>query len=338
VAAAAATLRAFPMNSRARHHTALLMLLLANLFWGLSFPLIKAIGAAHLQLVPESSNWFITAMCIAPRFLLGVVFMLAISRSQLANATGGEVRQGLLLGVAASCGMLFQTDGLQFTTASVSAFLTQFYALMIPLYVAVRARAWPRPVVWVCSALVLGGVAVLSGFNFAELHLGRGELETLISSGFFMWQILVLENKRFAGNRVLPVTTVMFATQAVIFTVMALATAPTPGAVLLPWTSVPWLGFTLVLTVFCTIGSFTLMNQWQPSITATEAGLIYCTEPIFTSVMALFLPGLFSAWAGFHYANETLTWNLLLGGGLITAANLLIQLRPPKRTAAQPVT
>lgn len=318
------------MTPRATHHTALAMLLLANLFWGLSFPLIKAIGAAQAQLIPDSGNWFITAMCIAPRFLLGAAFMLVISRAQLATTTRSEVHQGFFLGLSASCGMLFQTDGLQFTSASTSAFLTQFYALMIPIYVAARARQWPRPIVWMCSVLVLAGVAVLSNFNFRDLHLGRGELETLISSGFFMWQILVLENKRYTGNRVLPVTTVMFATEAAIFTVMAFATAPSPGDVLVPWTNGPWLAFTVVLTVFCTIGSFTLMNKWQPAITATEAGLIYCTEPIFTSVMALFLPGIFSAWAGFHYANETLTWHLLLGGGLITAANILIQLRPPK--------
>lgn len=318
------------MTPRATHHTALAMLLLANLFWGLSFPLIKAIGATHVELIPGSSNWFITAMCIAPRFLLGTAFMLAISRSQLTGASRGEIRQGLLLGVSASCGMLFQTDGLQFTNASTSAFLTQFYALMIPIYVAVRARRWPRPVVWVCSVLVLGGVAILSNFNFRELHLGRGELETLISSGFFMWQILVLEDKRYAGNRVLPVTTVMFATEAAIFTVMALATAPSPADVLVPWTNAPWLVFTVLLTLFCTIGSFTLMNKWQPSITATEAGLLYCTEPIFTSVIALFLPALLSAWAGVNYANESLTWHLLLGGALITGANILIQLRPPK--------
>jgi len=321
------------MTPRATHHTALAMLLLANLFWGLSFPLIKALGVAHTQMIPGSSNWFITAMCIAPRFLLGAAFMWAISRTQLAAVTRGEVRQGLLLGLSASCGMLFQTDGLQFTSASTSAFLTQFYALMIPIYVALRARQWPRPVVWVCSALVLAGVAILSNFNFRDLHLGRGELETLISSGFFMWQILVLEDKRYAGNRVLPVTTVMFVTEAAIFTVMALATAPSPADVLVPWTNAPWLAFTVLLTVFCTIGSFTLMNKWQPAITATEAGLVYCTEPIFTSAMALFLPGIFSAWAGFHYANETLTWHLLLGGGLITAANVLIQLRPPKPAA-----
>jgi drug/metabolite transporter (DMT)-like permease len=318
------------MNSHPTHNTALLMLLLANFFWGLSFPLIKAIAHAHEQLLPGSSNWFITAMSIAPRFLLGAAFMWLISLPQVRTASRGEVRQGLLLGVSASLGMLFQTDGLQFTTASVSAFLTQFYVILIPAYLALRSRRWPQPVVWICSGLVLAGVAVLSRFNWQELHLGRGELETLVSSFFFMWQILVLEHKGFAGNRVLPVTTVMFTTQAVIFVVMALLTAPEPAAVLVPWTSGPWLLFTVLLTGFCTIGSFTLMNRWQPHLTATEAGLLYTTEPIFTSVMALFLPGFFSVWAGFHYANETLTWELLVGGTLITAANLLIQLRPPK--------
>ena len=50
--------------------------------------------------------------------------------------------------------------------------------------------------------------------------------------------------------------------------------------------------------------------------------------------MALFLPALFSAWAGFDYANERLTWHLLLGGGLVTLANILIQLKPPPETPA----
>jgi hypothetical protein len=40
---------------------------------------------------------------------------------------------------------------------------------------------------------------------------------------------------------------------------------------------------------------------------------------------------LFSAWAVITYANETATWNLLVGGGLITLANVYIQLRPSPR-------
>ena len=45
--------------------------------------------------------------------------------------------------------------------------------------------------------------------------------------------------------------------------------------------------------------------------------------------MALILPAWFSAWAKVDYANERATWALLIGGGLITLANVVIQLKPP---------
>ena len=103
----------------------------------------------------------------------------------------------------------------------------------------------------------------------------------------------------------------------------------------MPWTSGPWLTFTVMLTVFCTLGAFMLMIRWQPSITATEAGLIYCFEPVFASVMALYLPGVFSRWVGFDYPDETLTWQLLVGGGLITVANVLLQVKGTGKAKAE---
>jgi hypothetical protein len=69
------------------------------------------------------------------------------------------------------------------------------------------------------------------------------------------------------------------------------------------------------------------MNYWQRRVTATEAGLIYCAEPVIASALALFLPALFSVWTNISYANETLTARLLIGGGLITVANILLQKR-----------
>lgn len=317
---------------RPEHTRALLGLLLATLFWGVSFPLIKAMALTQQAVVPASGNWFITAMTVAPRFLIATVVMAVFARKQLlGGVTGGEIRQGLVLGVSAAIGMLFQNDGLQFTSASTSAFLTQFYALMIPVWLAVRSRRMPAPVVWLCSVLVLAGDGILGRFDLRTLHLGRGELETLLSSVFFMWQIFTLEDRRYLGNRVLPVTVTMFATEAVLFTLMAFGTAPHPADFFTPWASGPWLGFTLLLTLFCTLGSYTLMNKWQPKITATEAGLIYCAEPVFTAVMALFLPAIFASWSAVDYPNERVTWHLLVGGGLITVANALIQLKPPAK-------
>jgi drug/metabolite transporter (DMT)-like permease len=310
------------------HAQAVLMLLLANLYWGLSFPLIKAILLLHGQLLPAGGTWFATAYTIAPRFLLAGAVLLLVLGKKLGTFTRSEITQGVLLGFTAGTGMLFQNDGLQFTSASVSAFLSQFYAIMIPVWLAARQRRWPPGVVLLCSALVLAGVAILGRFDFHTLRFGRGELETLLGSVFFMMQILLLDRRKFAANRALPVTLAMFGTEAVLFTAMALGTAPAPTDLLLPWTSGAWLGLTGLLTLFCTLGAFTIMNRWQPKITATEAGLIYCIEPVFASLLALFLPAIFSRWAGLDYANERVTWHLLLGGGLITLANVFIQLKP----------
>lgn len=315
--------------ARSVHSQAVAALLLATALWGVSFPLIKSIALVHQQLLPDSGNWFIAAMTVAPRFLVSALVLGWLVRRELRSLTRLEIGQGLALGGAVTLGMLFQNDGLQFTPASTSAFLTQLYAILIPVWVAVRARRAPGLMVWVCCGLVLAGVAVLGRFDFATLRLGRGEAETLVSSLFYMVQILVLSDRRFAANRPLPVTVVMFGALAVLCTAFAFTAAPRAADFFVPWTSGSWLVFNGLLTVLCTLGAFTLMNSWQPKITATEAGLIYCSEPVFTALMALFVPGWFSSWAGLDYPNEHVTWHLLVGGGLITVANVLIQLRPP---------
>ncbi|MFO1451694.1 MAG: EamA family transporter [Opitutaceae bacterium] len=308
---------------------AILGLLVANLFWGLSFPLIKALLLVHEQVLPGTSAWFATAMVLAPRFVLATLFLglWQVLRGQGLGLTRGEIVQGVIIGVFASGGMILQSDGLQFTAASTSAFLTQFYAILIPVYLAWRTRRNPGAVVWISGLLVLVGVGVLGRFDVRALSLGRGEWETLLSSLFFMGQILWLERKEFAGNRPEKLTLVMFATESVILSGMALATWPTGAGVAALAMSIPWWIFTLVLTVVCTIGAYVLMNTWQPKITATEAGLLYCFEPIFGAIMALFLPAWFSLWAAISYPNEQMTWTLIVGGGLITAANVLLQLK-----------
>ena len=81
----------------------------------------------------------------------------------------------------------------------------------------------------------------------------------------------------------------------------------------------------VVLVLICTLIAYSIMNYWQKRVTATEAGLIYCLEPVCASIFALFMPAWFSLWAGITYPNESLTTRLLLGGSLVTAANVLLQ-------------
>ncbi len=299
------------------------MLLLANVYWGLSFPVIKMITSLNRAYLPEAGPGFVTAMAVAPRFLAAVALLLVFRRG--ARPTAAEVRQGLGIGAFAAAGTLLQTDAMKSTAASTSAFLTQFSAILIPVAIALRRRRNPGALVWACCALVIIGVGILGRLDWRTLRLGRGEWETLLCSVFFTGQIVWVGRRKYAGNRPGPVTLVMFAVQAAAFAVLAAATAPSAGALLVPWESPRWDALTLALTLVCTIGAFTIMTRWQPRITATEAGLIYCVEPIFASVFALFLPAMLSAGTAVAYANERATASLLVGGGLITLANILIQ-------------
>src|SRR5690348_12481682 len=92
-----------PQRSRA-----LLMLLLANLFWGLSFPLIKGIAGVHERLLPGSSSWFIAGSALVPRFFLGALILSAFCWRGLRTLTRLELKQGLALASFSVVGMIFQ--------------------------------------------------------------------------------------------------------------------------------------------------------------------------------------------------------------------------------------
>ncbi len=308
-----------------RHLRACLWLVVATALWSISFPCVKALWLAQEKLVP-SPPLFLASIATVVRFGVAGIIIALCSLQPLRQLTRAEFAQGLGLGVFGGLGILFQMDGLGHTPASTSAFLTQFTCLLIPLWVALRQRALPGPVVILSILMVLIGVAILSGFNGRGLKLGRGEAETLLATIFFTGQILWLERPGYAGNRVGNFTVVMFGTIAVIIAPVVLLTAPSPGAILAAYQSPAALALAGALIVACTLGAYSLMNFWQPHVSATEAGLIYCAEPIFASLLAGFLPGWLSYFAAIDYANEQLTRQMVIGGGLITAANGLIQI------------
>jgi drug/metabolite transporter (DMT)-like permease len=327
-----------PAAKPPQHFRAVFMLVLATALWGVSFPVTKALGVVQLAITPAAGTWFVTASVVAMRFSLAALALGVAGAGVLRTVTRCELRQGLQMGLFTGGGMLLQIDGLQYTTASVSAFLTSFYAILVPLWLAWRSRQAPPGRVWLSCLLVLAGVAVLARIDWHEFRLGRGELETLLGSCFFAGQILTLARAEFMHNRPFPVTFAMFVVQALVGIALGWATAPAGGGAFAPLASVAWWGLIVVLTTVCTLAAFTLMNTWQPKIAATEAGLIYCAEPVFASAMALFMPAWISAWVGIDYPNETASARLLVGGGLITAANVLIQLNASAKRADVPPT
>jgi drug/metabolite transporter (DMT)-like permease len=313
---------------------AIQMLLMASLFWGISFPVMKGIEMVYRDLALAPNSWFASSSTVLIRFGIAAFIMLAWSWRSFRLISRAEVTQGLGLGIFGGTGILLQMDGLAYTSASTSAFLTQCYCVLLPWLSAIRDRQAPGSRILFCSGMVIAGVAVLAGLDVRHLHLGRGESETLLGSLMFTGQILWLERPRFSGNRVRHFSLVMFATMALVALPVALATARGARDWMTVFTSPAILSLTAVLVVFCTLAAFLLMNRWQPSLPAAEAGLIYTTEPLFASALALFLPAYLSACLHVHYQNEQLTASLLFGGGLITAANFLILV--PRLSRARP--
>lgn len=316
------------------HGRAVRLLTLATLFWGLSFPVMKAIGMLQAQLLPDASTWFTTSLAVLVRFGASAVIIGIICARTLSGLTRLEIWQGLGLGIFGGVGILFQMDGLNYTSASTSAFLTQSYCFIIPVIAAVRDRKLPTARIVICTLVMVIGIGILTQLDPRDLKLGRGEVETLIGSLVFTGQILWLERPIFAKNNVNHFSFVMFVVTALITLPLMFATMKSPADIPAAFNSPSILILLGVLVLFCTMTSYMMMNHWQPHVTATEAGLIYGIEPVFASIFALFLPAIISQLVRIEYPNEILTLHLFVGGTIIVLANILLQLKPPAKTTA----
>jgi drug/metabolite transporter (DMT)-like permease len=271
--------------------------------------------------------------------LMGVFFADRLRRLQR-----GELWQGVQLGMWGALGMLLQTDAQNRIPASTSAFFTQFTSVFLPVWVAISSRRFPNPRVALASGLVVCGCALLSGVDFKGLGFGFGEWETILAALLFSGQILTLDQEKFRANDMRSVAVVMFTVKALVMLPVVLGArgllieAPSDLLTLAAatgWRAMyaspsMWLMLGL-LTLLCTVYSYSVMTQWQPRVSPVHAGLIYATEPVFATLWALFLPGWFSHLAGLSYQNESLGLSFFAGATAILLANVLMALAPPPR-------
>ena len=295
-----------------------------TILWGLSFPLLRGLELAQRAGAPHVSDSALACADVGMRFGVAALFLLPIYGPGLGRITRREWSQAIGLTVFAGIGTCLQTLGLAWTDASVAAFLTQLYTLIVPLIVAVRDRRFPSLRVIVACAAVLTGAALLSPGLLRHFILGPGEFVIIFSTVFLAAQIVWVERPIYAENRPGVVTLIMFLALGAIFACGYFTTGGTVHAATQLF-GTPALGMlALALVLLCTVTNFLIMNAWQRRVSATEAGLIYCIEPVIAALLSGFLPGWLSRFAGIDYTNETLTWTLLVGGALIVGATVLV--------------
>ena len=135
---------------------------------------------------------------LAVRFLIGAIVLLPFSGGKPGDR--GIGRAGAACGAALLVGYLFQTVGLQYTTASVSAFITYLLVVLVPVIAALTVRRFPSPPTVAGVALATAGLFLLTGQGFAP---GKGELLTLgCAVSFAVHIVLVSElSPRFSTAR-----------------------------------------------------------------------------------------------------------------------------------------
>jgi drug/metabolite transporter (DMT)-like permease len=156
-----------------RAHAALLA---AGVLFGTTFVVVKD-AITDVQPVPF----------LAVRFLIGGLVVLPLAAR--APKRPGELRAGALCGLALLSGYVFQTVGLQYTTASISAFITYLLVVFVPVIAVVVLRRPPTLPTIVGVVLGMAGLFLLTGKGLA---LGKGELLTLGCALAFAVHVILL--------------------------------------------------------------------------------------------------------------------------------------------------
>ena len=283
------------MSERRTSLLAALALLGMAACWGSTFFLIKDL----LERVP-------TLDFLAVRFTIAAVVMLVVAPRAVGRLSPVVRRHAVVLGLLYGVAQILQTAGLAHTAASVSGFVTGLYVVCTPLLAAAILGTRIPPVTWaaVLVATVGLGVLTLEGFS-----VGYGELITFVSAVLYALHIVGL------GAWSTPTDALGMTILQVIVIAVLCSAATVPDGIVLPQGRADW---TSVLYMAIVVGALSLLAQtWaQAHLPPTRSAIIMSTEPVFASLFAVWLGG------------EDVTARLLVGGSLVLAAMLAVELAP----------
>jgi drug/metabolite transporter (DMT)-like permease len=281
---------------------ATLALLSVTACWGSTFFLIKDL----LDRVPVLD--FLAVRFGVATVVVALLFPRALRRMPR-HAWGQAVALGALYGVA----QILQTDGIGRTPATVSGFITGMYVVCTPLLAAPLLRQRIGGLTWTAVLLSVTGLGTLTLSGFS---IGYGELLVLVSAVLYAAHIVGL-GAWSTPDSAIGMTIVQLAVISVIcFAVTA------PDGVVLPSTTGDWVSL-LYMAVFA--GGLGLAGQtWaQAHLPPTRSAIIMTMEPVFAALFAVLLGG------------EQATARMLVGGALVLAAMLLVELGPRRKVEAE---
>lgn len=127
---------------------------------------------------------------VALRFCGAALLSALLFFRILRKSDGRVIRHGLLLGVIQFAAQGIQLLGLKYTTPGKQAFLIAGYVVLVPFLLWIIMRKRPAVSSFAAGVVALTGIALLS-LN-ERLTMGAGEILTLISTGAFALQLILI--------------------------------------------------------------------------------------------------------------------------------------------------
>jgi drug/metabolite transporter (DMT)-like permease len=286
--------------SRAR--TAELSLIAVCAIWGVTFPLVKDAVAD----IPVTTF-------LGYRFFAAALVAAVLFRKQLRALSSDGWKAGALMGLFLTAGYLFQTFGLERTSASNAGFITGMFVVLTPLLGALLLQQHAGPTAWAAAGVATVGLYLLSGTG-GSLHV-LGDLLVFGCAVSFSFHILVTDPavKRHDVSGLLVV-------QLALCGVVCLVWAAGQGDLVLPRTEEVWTALAITALLASVLG-FYIQAYAQTHASPSRTALILASEPAFAGLFAWMLKG------------ETLDAWGWLGAALIMTAIVAVELIPYLRPA-----
>ncbi len=283
-----------------------ILLVATTLLWGTSFIITK-------NLTQE-----------VPIFLyLGVRFSIAIFGFipyfiRIKRINKKIVLYGVLTGLMYYVAIVFQTLGIQTTTAGKAAFITGLSTIMVPFITWVGFKKIIKKRVWLAVIISIVGMVFLSLEDESGIIIG----DFLVLVCAVLYAFFIVLNDKFV--RIVDVY-LYSAVQLIVISVLSFG-----GSFLInesyDLTNVSltyWLIF-IYMGLAVTTGTFIFQNWSQQHQGPTQTAIIFTLEPVFAVIFASFIIG-----------SETMTLLGWLGCSLIFSAILITVLKKSQITNSE---
>jgi drug/metabolite transporter (DMT)-like permease len=263
-------------------------------------------------MVQDAIELLPTMAFLGYRFVPAALIVAIVFRRRLARLSPAGWRAGLVMGVFLTAGYVFQTLGLEDTTASNAGFITGLFVVFTPLLGALVLRERVPGIGWAAAAVSALGLFLLSGAGEPD----RGDTLVLLCALAFSAHILAT-GRAVEHHDVGALLVVQLAVAGVFCT----AVAGAGGELEQPEGWTVWSALLVTALVASALGFF-VQTFAQRYASPARTALILASEPAFA--------GLF----GWLLADERLGAVEWAGAALIMAAIVAVEvyprLRPPR--------